>query len=628
MSKFSDSTFYLAPSGYRETILFPQKPLSSIGHLSVGRASSATRTNAAGQVEDVCYNLIRYSEDFSNVAWGKTGSTVTTDLTTAPDNNLTADKIIESATTDSHFVQAATINFTGAVYTMSIYAKASERNILQLFFNGSVNVNAYANFDLTNGVVGGTGFGTAASITSVGNGWYRCIMTATVVSGALIPAAYYCLQTSTTATRAATYAGNGTSGLFIWGAQLVQGNLPKDYLYTSDRLNFPRVDYSDGSASLLLEPQRTNGIRNSTMVGASTSPSTIPTNWQLFNTLGLTVSVVGLGTEAGINYIDLNYNGTANSSDVIRFGFESPTQISASNGQNWSVSIYSKIISQLLPPTSYDLRITERTAIGVYVTSSQQSFTPTSTLKRFTFTSTLNGGVTVGVVVPELSVPVINGTSYNFTIRIAQPQMELGAFVTTPIFTYGSAAVTRLADTFTRNNIYTNNLISSSGGTWFFELKNNFSYVRDAVSSNSIHLDTTTGGITNGFSIIGQANGRIRLGKSVASTSSVMYITTTDTFKAVIKWNGSTADVFVNGVKQVSATPFPVTAMEFFATGIADIPRYITQMALWNTPLSDSQCIELTGVAYTTPAQAYGSLNLVSESPDCLYTSVNTINRI
>jgi len=615
MSKFSDSTFYLAPSGYRESTLYPQKPLSSIGQLSVTRASSATRTNPAGQVEEVCYNLIRYSEDFSNVAWSKTGSTVTTDLTTAPDNNLTADKIIESATTDSHFVQAATINFTGAVYTMSIYAKASERNILQLFFNGSVNVNAYANFDLTNGVVGGTGFGTTASITSVGNGWYRCIMTATVVSGALIPAAYYCLQTSTTATRAATYAGNGTSGLFIWGAQLVQGNLPKDYLYTSDRLNFPRVDFSDGSASFLLEPQRTNSIRNSTMVGASTSPSTLPTNWVRQNTSGLTQSVVGVGIENGINYIDINLQGTATGANDA-YSFDQT--ISGSVSQNWTSSWYFKLVSSA--PNAVRLAIQEFNGVA-FLNVVTQDITPTTTLTRYSQTKTLSDA-TVTNVRAMIYVNFVIGQTYDTTIRIAQPQMELGAYATTPIFTLGSATVTRLADTFTRNNIYTNNLISSSGGTWFIELKNNFALVRDNLNE-SILL-----GVTNCLGLkTFSGTSRIALIKLIGGSQTTLYTTTNDNTKIVFKWNGTTVDAFVDGVKQVSGSAFAITVMELFNTSI-QTPYYIKQMALWNTPLSDSQCIEMTGVAYTTPSQAYGSLNLVSESPDCLYTSVNTINRI
>jgi hypothetical protein len=61
-----------------------------------------------------------------------------------------------------------------------------------------------------------------------------------------------------------------------------------------------------------------------------------------------------------------------------------------------------------------------------------------------------------------------------------------------------------------------------------------------------------------------------------------------------IKWNGSTADVFVNGIKVVSATAFTTTLMEFLFTNINGVPKFIQQMALYNTPLSDALCISIT----------------------------------
>ena len=60
----------------------------------------------------------------------------------------------------------------------------------------------------------------------------------------------------------------------------------------------------------------------------------------------------------------------------------------------------------------------------------------------------------------------------------AVPQFEQGAYSTTVIPTSGATA-TRLADSFSRSNIYTNGLISASGGTWYVELRNNVAYVRD-----------------------------------------------------------------------------------------------------------------------------------------------------
>ena len=49
----------------------------------------------------------------------------------------------------------------------------------------------------------------------------------------------------------------------MWGAQLVKGDQPKDYLKTTDRLDIPRIDYTNGEPSILLEPSRTNLVSNS-----------------------------------------------------------------------------------------------------------------------------------------------------------------------------------------------------------------------------------------------------------------------------------------------------------------------------------------------------------------------------
>jgi hypothetical protein len=105
------------------------------------------------------------------------------------------------------------------------------------------------------------GAGTTASIQSVGNGWYRCTMTATATATASGSFIAPCLVTSTTSSRAES--NSLSTSVFVWGAQLVEGTEPLDYLPTTDRLDIARIDYSTGEPALLLEPQRTNdGTQN------------------------------------------------------------------------------------------------------------------------------------------------------------------------------------------------------------------------------------------------------------------------------------------------------------------------------------------------------------------------------
>ena len=191
--------------------------------------------------------------------------------------------------------------------------------------------------------------------------------------------------------------------------------------------------------------------------------------------------------------------------------------------------------------------------------------------------------------------PTAGSLILTVTGTVTNAQLEAGAFATSLIPTV-SGSVTRNADQFLRSNIYTNGLITSAGGTWFFELNNNLSLIRDA-SSSSLYIDTSSSGVTNGFSIRNSTGGsliRLQIIKFIAGTQSIFYQTLTNTVKIAIKWNGVTADIFLNSSKVVSATPFTTTNMEFLAGNGSDVPKYIKSILLFPAPLTDTECINLT----------------------------------
>jgi hypothetical protein len=171
-------------------------------------------------------NLISYSEAFDDAAWTKTRSSITANIVVAPDGTLTGDKLVEDTTaSNTHFVTRLT-TVSAQSYTHTVYAKAAERSwIAMQGFIGTVNATAY--FDLANGVVGTVTNGTS-SIQAVGNGWYRCSMVYTVTTGTASVFAIFLA----TANNTALYTGDGTSGLFIWGAQLEASSTAGAYLKT------------------------------------------------------------------------------------------------------------------------------------------------------------------------------------------------------------------------------------------------------------------------------------------------------------------------------------------------------------------------------------------------------------
>jgi hypothetical protein len=354
--------------------------------------------------------------------------------------------------------------------------------------------------------------------------------------------------------------------------------------------NVPRLSYMYGSCpALLLEPQRTNSLRNSTMQGASISPSTLPTNWAIAGG-GLTGTVVDVGTENGLPYIDVQFSGIATST-TLQMRFETTTQIVASSGQSWASSFWIKEIAAPTPPNSYQNYIRESDSLGINLVTSTQTITISSTLTRNIFTRT-NTNASTARINNAVGGALTIGNTYDFTIRIAAPQLELGAYATTWIDTTNAAA-TRLVDTFTRNNIYTNGLISASGGTWYVELKNNVAYNRDS-ATDGISLSTTIP-FGDGFKIRNVlGTPRLIIEVSVSNVVQGSYATLTDNVKIAFKWDGSTADVFVNGVKRISNISFTATLLQLMGGSGGDVPKFIQAMALYPTPLSDTDCTTLT----------------------------------
>ena len=229
----------MIPSGYKEDVLYSVKPRNGEGDFTFTRASTGTRVNADGFIEEVPWNLNTYSEDFTNSSYIKdSGITIASSNNVSPIGNNTATQI--DVTNSGRIYK----NVTSAQYRTSVYLKAGTFAYFK-FANSLIDLN-----------LGTINSPYPSSIEDVGNGWYRISVSfLTTIRPFQVQA--YPDNTYTTHTQSGNY--------FIWGSMLNYGDTTKPYIKTTDRLDIPRLDYSGGATTptLLLEGQRTNTILNS-----------------------------------------------------------------------------------------------------------------------------------------------------------------------------------------------------------------------------------------------------------------------------------------------------------------------------------------------------------------------------
>ena len=519
-----------------------QKAFSDI--ITFSRSSNATRIGPTGRVEYAPHNLLLQSQDFLTT-WTNTRSSEVVNAVAAPDGTVTADKLVEdsSASNDHVINQTASVS-SSTTYTTSVFLKAGERT--WAFINMvDVGISSYRSwFNLSTGQTGTNDSGNSSTITYVGNGWYRCTVTRATTSS----------QTSvrievglSTGDGVINYSGNGTSGLFIWGAQLSVGPYPLDYTPTTSAAVYgPRFDFDPvtlAARGLLIEESRTNLLTYSEQFDNAA--------WTKDQ---VTVTANSVAAPDGTVTADTwTESAVSDNHGVVQ-------SITTTSSQKYTISVYAKYVSRqylilscwqssaVYASTIFNIStgaVANSAASGTGYSVDSTSITSVGNgWYRCTMTFTVGSSAATTLYIAGASTTTISsyglnsyaGTSSQFYLWGAQ--LEAGSFATSYIPTLASS-VTRSADVASVNTL--SPWFNATEGTLFAESVSYRNEPRPASLSNSGSSDTI------GLGAVTANNGRLYIYTSSVEQANLSVAFSGSTLKEAAAYKTNDAQYCANG---------------------------------------------------------------------------------
>jgi len=569
MSLIDEASLVQIPSGYKEDKLYSIIPSDGSGDFNFSRASTATRVNAEGLIEEMPYNLLQQSNTF-NTTWASVNSGSVTGGQSGYDGSSNAWLLTKAATNFSGIRQSVSVN---GVHTFSIIAKAGSLNFLWL----EEYIGASIYFDLINGTTSGSG-AISSYMTSLGGGWWRCEL---VSDNSITIASLY---------PQATGSPSSTSGnIYIQDAQLVSGSTAKPYFPTTDRLNVPRIDYTGGGCGkLLLEPQRTNLVTQSeafdnaawtkTKVSVTANNTISPDGTQnadkVINDNGSTASDIRV----------LSQNVTIGTTYVLS------VFVKAAGFDNFNIDFSNSRFGDA--NTTFDL--SNGTIIESGISNDGQGIENYGNgwFRCYVIATAVNSGNSGLIFRLSENSQVGDGTK-GFYLYGAQ--LEQGSYPTSYIPTSGATA-TRIADVC--NGAGDANTFNDSEGVLFADISalandgtNRFVSISDGSTNNRVTLKFDN--IDNRLEFF------VFSGGSASYSFIVVIPNTTINNKIAIKYKANDFSVYINGIEMnASASGIVPTGLSelSFDQGDGANPFYgnVKQLQYYGTALTDSDLETLT----------------------------------
>lgn len=583
MSLLDKASLIVTPNAYKESKLYSVFPSSGAGDMDVVRATTATRVNSAGLIEVVSRNLITYSEQIDNADWVKTNLTITANATNAPNGTLTAEKLIPTVTNDLHITESSVVPFvSGNSYTFSFYAKRAENNFIQITASSSL-LSTRANFNLLNGTLGTVDSGITATITLIDNDWYRC--TASFVASATGNFRMILSNiTASTSARFATFAGNGTSGVFVWGFQVDNGSTATEYFPTTTRLNVPRIDYTNGSCpSLLVEPQRTNlFLRSEEFNNATWTPllATVTANNTTAPSGNLTADKFVATATTGVHILLQTPTGSVSGTTYTASVFVKAaglSRITLLNNQGGGGIV------------DYNLTTNTFTLVSG-VSASIQNYGNGWYRCVMTFTANSTGTFNLQVRLADSSGNTTFTGNGVDGVSLWGFQVEQGTFATSYIPTVAST-VTRNADVISKTGI--SSLIGQTEGTMFCDVNLNsrvsFTYftIADNLASATNYLGIAF--LNNSIAFESVVSGALQANISHSNTS-------TGRFKIAAAYKANDFVLYINGTQIGVDTSGTIPTCSEIGLSVFNQAQALNYNSaqLYKTRLSNSELAQLT----------------------------------
>ena len=507
------------------------------------RNSTGTRVNEDYLIEDVPYNFVTYSEEIKSTnSWTiQSGVTVTNNDVLAPNGTLTADKLVGNGTVGVYKQVAVT-----GVVTRSVYLKS---------VTGTVSV-----------VLKDPALTVTQKTLSVTEKWQR----------------FQLSESNGHASQSGIWVDDiPASGIYMWGAQIVKGDQPKEYLKTTDRLDIPRIDYTNGEPSILLEPSRTNLVTYSNEF----------TN-AAWNKTNATITANQAISPEGIQNAD-KYSGTTTGQNL---------SISISVSDDFAYFFYVKYINAPFIrlridsiSTWFNIETIEVATNGFADASIED--VGNGWRKLTVINTSFTGSFSEAFIHPHSTDnTTLEQDGGEFFLYGAQ--IEAGSYATSLIHTSGST-VTRSADA--ANNAGNSDLINSTEGVLYIERKSiaddltfkNIS-LSDGTTPNSIRIYTNN--VSNSMVFLFFVSG-------VAQASYThLFDDITEFHKVAFKYKANDFSVFVDGSKVHTDTSGSVfsadtlNSLQFDSgAGSEDFYGNCKMVAVFKEALTDLELEKLTG---------------------------------